>query len=147
LGCFLTELCARECPAQERAGHWQLAQLGGVVVLAGGGGGGPHFGAAWGEAGEGAGVSDKPPSRAPTPDFCRSYFDVMGQWDQPFTRETSSSAAGLVTSCSAACLRSGTEAEHLHQAGHSAVARHPQAPPPPRARTTPCTTPRRTRPP
>uniref|UniRef100_A0A8C8XU21 Uncharacterized protein n=1 Tax=Panthera leo TaxID=9689 RepID=A0A8C8XU21_PANLE len=147
LGCFLTELCARGCPAQERAGHGQLAQLGCVVVLAGGGGN--RSGAAWGGAGEGAGVSDQRPTRAPTPDFCRSYFDVMGQWDQPFTRETSSAAAGLVTSGSAACLRSGTEAQHLHQARHSAVAQHPQAPPPPppRARTTPCTTPRRTRPP
>ncbi|XP_025858751.2 protein shisa-9 isoform X1 [Vulpes vulpes] len=80
LGCFLTELCARVCRAQERAGHGQLAQLGGVVVLAGGN----RSGAASGEAGEGAGVSDAPPTRAPTPDFCRGYFDVMGQWDPPF---------------------------------------------------------------
>ncbi|XP_053069035.1 protein shisa-9 isoform X3 [Acinonyx jubatus] len=80
LGCFLTELCARVCRAQERAGHGQLAQLGGVVVLAGGN----RSGAASGEAGEGAGASDAPPTRAPTPDFCRGYFDVMGQWDPPF---------------------------------------------------------------
>ncbi|XP_039741310.1 protein shisa-9 isoform X2 [Pteropus medius] len=80
LGCFLTELCARVCRAQERAGHRQLAQLGGVVVLTGGN----RSGAASGEAGEGAGVSDAPPTRAPTPDFCRGYFDVMGQWDPPF---------------------------------------------------------------
>nr|XP_058142425.1 protein shisa-9 isoform X3 [Dasypus novemcinctus] len=80
LGCFLTELCARVCRAQERAGHGQLAQLGGVVVLAGGN----RSGATSGEAGEGAGVSDAPPTRAPTPDFCRGYFDVMGQWDPPF---------------------------------------------------------------
>lgn len=80
LGCFLTELCARVCRAQERAGHGQLAQLGGVVVLAGGN----RSGAASGEAGEGAGISDAPPTRAPTPDFCRGYFDVMGQWDPPF---------------------------------------------------------------
>lgn len=80
LGCFLTELCARVCRAQERAGHGQLAQLGGVVVLTGGN----RSGAASGEAGEGAGVSDAPPTRAPTPDFCRGYFDVMGQWDPPF---------------------------------------------------------------
>ncbi|XP_032316656.1 protein shisa-9 isoform X1 [Camelus ferus] len=80
LGCFLTELCARVCRAQERAGHGQLAQLGGVVVLAGGN----RSGAASGEVGEGVGVSDAPPTRAPTPDFCRGYFDVMGQWDPPF---------------------------------------------------------------
>ncbi|XP_036166621.1 protein shisa-9 isoform X1 [Myotis myotis] len=80
LGCFLTELCARVCRAQERAGHGQLAQLGGVLVLTGGN----RSGAASGEAGEGAGVSDAPPTRAPTPDFCRGYFDVMGQWDPPF---------------------------------------------------------------
>ncbi|KAI5213312.1 Protein Shisa-9 [Manis pentadactyla] len=80
LGCFLTELCARVCRAQERAGHGQLAQLGGVVVLAGGN----RSGAASGEAGESVGVSDAPPTRAPTPDFCRGYFDVMGQWDPPF---------------------------------------------------------------
>lgn len=80
LGCFLTELCARVCRAQERAGHGQLAQLGGVLVLAGGN----RSGAASGEAGEGTGVSDAPPTRAPTPDFCRGYFDVMGQWDPPF---------------------------------------------------------------
>ncbi|XP_066238686.1 protein shisa-9 isoform X3 [Saccopteryx leptura] len=80
LGCFLTELCARVCRAQERAGHGQLAQLGGVLVLTGGN----RSGAASGEVGEGAGVSDAPPTRAPTPDFCRGYFDVMGQWDPPF---------------------------------------------------------------
>ncbi|KAB0350125.1 hypothetical protein FD754_014982 [Muntiacus muntjak] len=80
LGCFLTELCARVCRAQERAGHGQLAQLGGVVVLTGGN----RSGAASGEVGEGVGVSDAPPTRAPTPDFCRGYFDVMGQWDPPF---------------------------------------------------------------
>ncbi|XP_054445569.1 protein shisa-9 isoform X3 [Pteronotus mesoamericanus] len=80
LGCFLTELCARVCRAQERAGQEQLAQLGGVVVLTGGN----RSGAASGEVGEGAGVSDAPPTRAPTPDFCRGYFDVMGQWDPPF---------------------------------------------------------------
>ncbi|KAF7480725.1 Hypothetical predicted protein [Marmota monax] len=80
LGCFLTELCARVCRAQERAGHGQLAQLGGMLVLTGGN----RSGAASGEAGEGAGVSDAPPTRAPTPDFCRGYFDVMGQWDPPF---------------------------------------------------------------
>ncbi|XP_055963388.1 protein shisa-9 isoform X2 [Sorex fumeus] len=83
LGCCLAELCARVCRAQERAGHpghGQLAQLGGVVLLAGGNRSGP----AAGEAGEGAGVSDAPPTRAPTPDSCRGYFDVMGQWDPPF---------------------------------------------------------------
>ncbi|XP_073915078.1 protein shisa-9 isoform X3 [Castor canadensis] len=80
LGCFLTELCARVCRAQERVGHGQLAQLGGVLVLTGGN----RSGATSGEAGEGAGVSDAPPTRAPTPDFCRGYFDVMGQWDPPF---------------------------------------------------------------
>ncbi|XP_008591313.1 PREDICTED: protein shisa-9-like, partial [Galeopterus variegatus] len=72
--------CARVCRAQERAGHGQLAQLSSVVVLAGDN----RSGAASGEAGEGAGVSDAPPTRAPTPDFCRGYFDVMGQWDPPF---------------------------------------------------------------
>ncbi|EPY76381.1 hypothetical protein CB1_001431027 [Camelus ferus] len=56
------------------------AALGGVVVLAGGN----RSGAASGEVGEGVGVSDAPPTRAPTPDFCRGYFDVMGQWDPPF---------------------------------------------------------------
>nr|XP_016784940.1 protein shisa-9 isoform X3 [Pan troglodytes] len=80
LGCFLTELCARVCRAQERAGHGQLAQLGGVLLLAGGN----RSGAASGEASEGAEASDAPPTRAPTPDFCRGYFDVMGQWDPPF---------------------------------------------------------------
>ncbi|XP_007984302.2 protein shisa-9 isoform X2 [Chlorocebus sabaeus] len=80
LGCFLTELCARVCRAQERAGHGQLAQLGGVLLLAGGN----RSGAASGEATEGAEASDAPPTRAPTPDFCRGYFDVMGQWDPPF---------------------------------------------------------------
>lgn len=80
LGCFLTELCARMCRAQERAGHGQLAQLGGVLLLTGGN----RSGAASGEAGEGVGGSDAPPTRAPTPDSCRGYFDVMGQWDPPF---------------------------------------------------------------
>lgn len=80
LGCFLTELCARVCRAQERAGHGQLAQLGGVLLLTGGN----RSGAASGEAGEGVGGSDAPPTRAPTPDSCRGYFDVMGQWDPPF---------------------------------------------------------------
>nr|XP_021514499.1 protein shisa-9 [Meriones unguiculatus] len=80
LGCFLTELCARMCRAQERAGHGQLAQLGGVLLLTGGN----RSGAASGEAGEGVGSSDAPPTRAPTPDSCRGYFDVMGQWDPPF---------------------------------------------------------------
>ncbi|XP_041532257.1 protein shisa-9 isoform X3 [Microtus oregoni] len=80
LGCFLTELCARVCRAQERAGHGQLAQLGGVLLLTGAN----RSGAASGEAGEGVGGSDAPPTRAPTPDSCRGYFDVMGQWDPPF---------------------------------------------------------------
>lgn len=80
LGCFLTELCARMCRAQERAGHGQLAQLGGVLLLTGSN----RSGAASGEAGEGVGGSDAPPTRAPTPDSCRGYFDVMGQWDPPF---------------------------------------------------------------
>lgn len=81
LGCVLAELCARVCRAQERAGHGQLAQLGGVVVLTGGN----RSGGASGEASsEGAGGSEAPPTRAPTPDSCRGYFDVMGQWDPPF---------------------------------------------------------------
>ncbi|XP_077930854.1 protein shisa-9-like [Halichoerus grypus] len=128
LGCFLTELCARVCRAQERAGHGQLAQLGGVVVLAGGN----RSGAASGEAGEGAGVSDAPPTRAPTPDFCRGYFDVMGQWDPPFN-----CSSGDFIFCCGTCgfrfcctfkKRRLNQTEHLHQLEHPAVAQHRQAP-------------------
>ncbi|XP_044513267.1 protein shisa-9 isoform X1 [Gracilinanus agilis] len=87
LGCCLTELCARVCRAQERSGQGQLHQqqqqqqhqhLDNVVVLSGGN----RSGAA--DPGEAAGASEAAPTKAPTPDSCRGYFDVMGQWDPPF---------------------------------------------------------------
>ena len=84
LGSFLTEVCARVCRVQERAGHGQLAQLGCVVVLARGGGRAAALGAASEETSEGAGVWDASPTRAPTPNFCRGYFDIREEWDQPF---------------------------------------------------------------
>ncbi|XP_060028936.1 protein shisa-9 isoform X2 [Erinaceus europaeus] len=76
LGCCLAELGARVCGAQERAGRGP----GGALVLAGSN----RSRAAPGEPGQEAGGSDAPPTRAPTPDSCRGYFDVMGQWDPPF---------------------------------------------------------------
>uniref|UniRef100_A0A7N4PEI5 Shisa family member 9 n=1 Tax=Sarcophilus harrisii TaxID=9305 RepID=A0A7N4PEI5_SARHA len=88
LGCCLTELCARVCRAQERTGQGQLHQqqqqqqqhqhLDNVVVLTGGNRSGA------GDPGETAGASEAAPTKAPTPDSCRGYFDVMGQWDPPF---------------------------------------------------------------
>ncbi|XP_059572269.1 protein shisa-9 isoform X2 [Alligator mississippiensis] len=64
LGCLAADLLALVCRAQERAGQ----HLGSIVVLSGGNRSEP-------------GDPSEPP---PTPDFCRGYFDVMGQWDPPF---------------------------------------------------------------
>ncbi|KAH1184433.1 hypothetical protein KIL84_015049 [Mauremys mutica] len=67
LGCLVADLLTLVCRAQEKAGQ----HLGSIVVLSGGN----HSG--FGEHGD----ASEPP---PTPDFCRGYFDVMGQWDPPF---------------------------------------------------------------
>ncbi|XP_074867048.1 protein shisa-9 isoform X2 [Carettochelys insculpta] len=67
LGCLAADLLTLVCRAQEKAGQ----HLGGIVVLSGGN----H--SSLGEHGD----ASEPPA---TPDFCRGYFDVMGQWDPPF---------------------------------------------------------------
>uniref|UniRef100_A0A8C3IDT2 Shisa family member 9 n=1 Tax=Chrysemys picta bellii TaxID=8478 RepID=A0A8C3IDT2_CHRPI len=67
LGCLVADLLTLVCRAQEKAGQ----HLGSIVVLSGGN----H--SSLGEHGD----ASEPP---PTPDFCRGYFDVMGQWDPPF---------------------------------------------------------------
>lgn len=66
-GYLVADLLTLVCRAQEKAGQ----QLGSFVVLSGGN----HS-----SLGEQLDPSEPPP----TPDFCRGYFDVMGQWDPPF---------------------------------------------------------------
>ncbi|XP_068062899.1 protein shisa-9 isoform X1 [Anomalospiza imberbis] len=66
-GYLVADLLTLVCRAQEKAGQ----QLGSFVVLSGGN----HS-----SLGEQIDPSEPPP----TPDFCRGYFDVMGQWDPPF---------------------------------------------------------------
>ncbi|KAM9012709.1 protein shisa-9 isoform 1-T1 [Ara ararauna] len=66
-GYLVADLLTLVCRAQEKAGQ----QLGSFVVLSGGNHSSP---------GEQLDPSEPPP----TPDFCRGYFDVMGQWDPPF---------------------------------------------------------------
>ncbi|NWU97293.1 SHSA9 protein, partial [Upupa epops] len=66
-GYLVADLLTLVCRAQEKAGQ----QLGSFVVLSG------ENHSSLGE--------QLDPSEAPhTPDFCRGYFDVMGQWDPPF---------------------------------------------------------------
>uniref|UniRef100_A0A803YLS9 Shisa N-terminal domain-containing protein n=1 Tax=Meleagris gallopavo TaxID=9103 RepID=A0A803YLS9_MELGA len=66
-GYLVADLLTLVCRAQEKAGQ----QLGSFVVLSGGN---------RSSLGEQLDPSEPPP----TPDFCRGYFDVMGQWDPPF---------------------------------------------------------------
>uniref|UniRef100_A0A8C5TJL9 Shisa family member 9 n=1 Tax=Malurus cyaneus samueli TaxID=2593467 RepID=A0A8C5TJL9_9PASS len=66
-GYLVADLLTLVCRAQEKAGQ----QLGSFVVLSGGN---------QSSLGEQIDPSEPPP----TPDFCRGYFDVMGQWDPPF---------------------------------------------------------------
>ncbi|KAM6407653.1 protein shisa-9 [Rhynochetos jubatus] len=66
-GYLVTDLLTLVCRAQEKAGQ----QLGSFVVLSGGN----H---------SSLGEQPDPSEPPPTPDFCRGYFDVMGQWDPPF---------------------------------------------------------------
>ncbi|XP_044289623.1 protein shisa-9 [Varanus komodoensis] len=68
LGYLAADLLSLWCRAQEKAGQ----HLGSIVMLAGGNqsrGGEPGIDAS------------EPP---PTPEECRGYFDVMGQWDPSF---------------------------------------------------------------
>ncbi|XP_048818304.1 protein shisa-9 isoform X3 [Lagopus muta] len=66
-GYLVADLLTLVCRAQEKAGQ----QLGSFVVLSGGNR-------------SSLGEQPDPSEPPPTPDFCRGYFDVMGQWDPPF---------------------------------------------------------------
>ncbi|XP_053132650.1 protein shisa-9 isoform X2 [Hemicordylus capensis] len=67
VGYLVADLLSLLCRAQEKAGQ----HLGSIVLLSGGNQSRP---------GQSVNASKSPP----TPEECRGYFDVMGQWDPPF---------------------------------------------------------------
>ncbi|XP_043944834.1 protein shisa-9 [Protopterus annectens] len=78
--CFLMDILTLMCWAQGKAGQ----HIGSIVVVSG-----------VNHSKNGENDASEPP---PTPDSCKGYFDVMGQWDPPFN-----CSSGMFLYCCGTC--------------------------------------------